>query len=245
MRRALIAVFVLSLVLSLTACAWKKAPQAAVAEKETVVLLHGLARSSLAMWRLADRLEAADYHVVRVGYRSLTRTPDEIVADISQQINACCEAATRKVHFVGHSLGGLLIRAYLAAHRPDNLGHVVMIGTPNHGSEVVDVYREHPLFDWAGPMTAALGTGENSFAESLPLPDYPLGVIAGYLEEGRENPAIPGPDDGLVSVASTRLQGMQDFIALPSGHSALRYSPLVAQQTVNFLHRGQFVFATE
>ena len=133
--------------------------------KDVVVLLHGLGRSKTAMWLLASRLQDAGFHVERIGYRSLTQSPDEIVTDVSRKIDACCAGHRQKVHFVGHSLGGLLIRAYLQEHRVDHLGRVVLIGTPNHGTELVDSFRDSCLFQLLGPTTAALGT-DSAFPDS-------------------------------------------------------------------------------
>lgn len=225
--------------LSLTAGCAKVKAGPVVTDKELVVLIHGLGRSNMAMWRLADRLEDADYYVQRVGYRSLTRTPDQIVSEISTQINQCCLHHSNKVHFVGHSLGGLLIRSYLQNHDVEQLGNVVLIGTPNKGTTVVDEFRDHPLFGLFGPMTAALGTDKKNFPSRLTAPDYPVGIIAGYVKN--DNPMIPGPNDGLVSVDSTRLKNMTDFIEVEVGHSMMRYDENVAKYTINFLRNQVFV----
>ncbi len=84
-----------------------------VSNQETVVLIHGLGRSNTAMWSLASKLEDAGYYVRRVGYSSFNTTTEEVITDVTKQINDCCAENNRPVHFVGHSLGGLLIRAYL------------------------------------------------------------------------------------------------------------------------------------
>ena len=112
------------------------------ADRDIVVLLHGLGRSNSAMWLLASRLEDAGFHVERVGYSSLDQTPVQILAAVSGQIDVCCAKHERTVHFVGHSLGGLLIRAYLQDHGVDKLGRVVLMGTPNQGTTVVDHFRD-------------------------------------------------------------------------------------------------------
>ncbi|MBW9271238.1 MAG: alpha/beta hydrolase [Candidatus Thiodiazotropha sp. (ex. Lucinisca nassula)] len=208
-------------------------------EKEVVVLLHGLARSNMAMWRLKQRLEEADFHVETIGYASLNRTSQQMIQEISQQINDCCRSINHRVHFVGHSLGGLLIRAYLVENRPDNLGRVVLIGTPNRGSEVADYANGRWWGHLAGPAALSLGTTKQSFPNTLPEPDYPVGVIAGISSSDNDE-LIPGLDDGLVSVESTKLDKMQDFTIVPSGHSMMRYNTEVADQTIHFLRMGQF-----
>ncbi len=208
--------------------------------KEIVVLLHGLARSNIAMWRLKMRLEDAGYHVEQVGYRSLTQTPAEIVQDISAQIDRCCQSINHKVHFVGHSLGGLLIRAYLENNPMENLGRVVLMGTPNQGTAVADYFRDKWWAQFVGPTALALGTGEDSFPNSLSDPDYPVGVIAGFIDNDLNDELLPGSDDGLVSIDSTRLKGMGDFIVVRSQHTMMRYNEEVASQTIAYLKNGQF-----
>ncbi|MBT2971560.1 MAG: SDR family NAD(P)-dependent oxidoreductase [Candidatus Thiodiazotropha sp. (ex Ctena orbiculata)] len=144
------------------------------------------------------------------------------------------------VSSIGHSMGGLVIRAYLDRQRPQNLVRVVMIGTPNQGTDFVDRYRDHWWMQMAGEAALALGTEVDSFPNSLPIPDYPLGVIAGYRENSLQEDAIAGLDDGLVPVRSTLIEGMDDFILIETGHSAMRYDSSVAEQTVHFLKNGVF-----
>lgn len=207
---------------------------------ETVVLLHGLGRNKSAMWLLSYRLKDAGYKVERIGYRSLSNTPEQILLGLSQKVNTCCASKSQKVHFVGHSFGGLLIRAYLARHRVKNLGHVVLIGTPNNGTQVVDAFKDDWWFKLLGPVARSLGTGPEGFSKSLPAPDYPLGVIAGKSKSVLSKTFIPGDDDGVVPVDSTRVEGMADFVVVNTGHSTMRYNRDVARYTIRFLKSGQF-----
>lgn len=230
-------------VASATACTLLDEPLAgnAPAEaKETVVLLHGLGRSNSAMWQLAGRLEEAGYRVERIGYRSLQDTPTEIISDISEQISACCPGNSKRLHFVGHSLGGLLIRAYLDKTEVANLGHVVLMGSPNTGTEIVDSYRKKWWFRFLGPTAQKLGTGDDNFPGTLGPPRYPLGVIAGKSSAYGNGHMIPGDDDGLVSVNSTKVDGMTDFVIVKASHSAIRRDETVANHVLNFLRAGRF-----
>jgi pimeloyl-ACP methyl ester carboxylesterase len=215
-------------------------PEAQATDREVVVLLHGLGRNNMAMWRLAHRLEDAGFHVERVGYSSLDLSPREILEEVSNQIDNCCSSHDKTVHYVGHSLGGLLIRAYLQERRPDNLGRVVLLGTPNQGTPIVDYFRDHWWMRLLGPTTNALGTDSESFPSSLEPPWYPVGVIAGVTKMDINEPWLPGVDDGLVTVEATRLEGMSDFIVMTTGHAFMRYDPEVARQTINFLKEGKF-----
>ena len=135
--------------------------------KEIIVLLHGLGRNNTSMWLLASRLEDAGYYVRRVEYGSLHQNPDEILAEVSSQINQCCQKHALSVHFVGHSLGGLMVRAYLQDNKVDKLGRVVLLGTPNKGTEAADHFSNSWLMDILGPTAKALGTDDNSFPKSL------------------------------------------------------------------------------
>jgi pimeloyl-ACP methyl ester carboxylesterase len=237
-----LAVFCLMVVIAgASACAWEQTSGAGNAnDRETVVLLHGLGRSKSAMWLLALRIEAAGFDVMRIGYDSLGAPPERIVASVSQGIDACCKEAPRPVHLVGHSLGGLIIRAYLAENELRTPGRVVLIATPNAGTPLVDAYRESWWMDLAGPTAKSLGTEPDSFPNSLPAADYPVGVIAG-IRDARFVDLIPGDDDGLVPLESTKVAGMIDFIIVKSNHAWMRYSRDVARQTIAFLRTGEFL----
>lgn len=207
--------------------------------REAVVLLHGLYRSERAMRPLAERLAREGFEVHNLGYPSTEASPDELEARIAAQIEACCAAAPR-LHFVTHSLGGILLRGLLAQREPANLGRVVMLAPPNHGSEWVDWLGNS--FGFAlGPTGRELGTAPDSLPNRLPNADYPLGVIAGTKSL---NPFgawfLPGANDGTVSVKSTWLDGMSDFVEVPSSHSFILRSDAAADAVVEFLRAGHF-----
>lgn len=210
-------------------------------EPEAVVLLHGLARSARAMRPLASRLAEAGYAVHNVSYPSTELPPHELDVYLHAQVVRCCRDA-RRLHFVTHSLGGILVRAYLAAHGTTRLGRVVMLAPPNGGSEWVDLFGDSAPFRWAlGPTAAELGTDADSLPGRLPPPDFELGVIAGTR---RLNPlgflVVPGQSDGTVSVESARLEGMADFVTVPSSHSFILRSAAAGSQVVEFLRHGRF-----
>ena len=238
-ERAAVAGLLIWLLLTPVAKAESPSAQPAL-QPPLVVLLHGLGRTRMSMWLLASRLEDAGFRVHRIGYRSLDRSPAEIVESVSRQINDCCAGHQGEVHLVGHSLGGLLIRAYLEENHIPHLGRVVLIGTPNQGVELVDRFSGNFLFSLLGPTTAALGAGSESLPDRLSRPYYPVGVIAGSTRSDWNDSWLEGPDDGLISVESTRLEGMIDFIMVDSGHSMMRYSGEVARQTIEFLRTGRF-----
>jgi pimeloyl-ACP methyl ester carboxylesterase len=209
-------------------------------QSELVILLHGLGRGKSIMTPLKERLDKAGYATAVVDYKSIGRTPQDILADAAGQITAFRSDTVKKVHMVGHSLGGLLIRAYLDSIRVPNLGRVILIGSPSKGTPIVDYFRDSWLIDLAGPIAKSLGTDERSFPRTLGIPYYPVGIIAGISTTFNNDNLIPGEDDGIVPVESTKIEGMTDFISVPVSHSSMPKNETVGMQVIEFLTQGRF-----
>ncbi|MGH1541752.1 MAG: esterase/lipase family protein [Arenicella sp.] len=208
---------------------------------ESVILLHGLARTSRSMRAMERFLEQTGYHVVNVDYPSRQKPIEELAPLAIEKGLAQC-SQHNKVHFVTHSLGGILLRYYLSRHELVQLGRVVMLGPPNQGSEVIDKLGKVWGFGTInGPAGFELGTGEVSVPIQLPEVDFELGVIAGNKSiNWFLSLLLPGPDDGKVTVERTRVKGMSDHIVLPVSHPYIMNRKKVMQQVVKFLSQGQF-----
>lgn len=213
------------------------------AHADCVVLLHGLARTSSSMELLGASLEKAGYRVVNVDYESRNNTIEAIAPKaVRQGVQKCNVAESEQLHFVTHSLGGILVRYYLAQYAIPQLGRVVMLAPPNQGSEVVDNWKNVPGYKLLnGPAGMQLGTNKDSVPLALGPVHFPLGVIAGNKTF---NPilslSLPNPDDGKVSVANTKVKGMTDFIELPHTHTFIMRAERAIEQAKYFLEHGSF-----
>jgi pimeloyl-ACP methyl ester carboxylesterase len=218
-------------------------PTFAASQKEQVILLHGLCRSSRSMEAMARALTQAGYQVWNVDYPSRTAPITQLAESaIGQAVTNCENDGATKINFVTHSLGGILVRQYLANHSIPNLGRVVMLGPPNQGSEVVDKLGGWWLFKKInGPAGNELGTDKNSIPNNLGAANFPVGIIAGNRSINWINSLlIPGRDDGKVSVERTKLAGMSDWIQIPATHPFLMKNQTAIAQTISFLRAGKF-----
>ena len=208
-----------------------------------VVLLHGMARTSRSMAAMERTLRDAGYATLNPDYRSRHRPLQALVEELHPAVEAFAAAVPGRLHFVTHSMGGLLARSYIRRHRPERLARVVMLGPPNAGSEIADLLGgTYPYRLFFGPAGAQLGTAQDAaLCDLLGTIDYPVGVIAGdraldpvgYL-------LLPGANDGRVSVARTRIDGIADHITLHVTHAMMMRNPEVIRQALAFLREGRF-----
>jgi len=213
------------------------------AEPECVVLLHGIGLRSWTMAPLAARLRAAGYRTVNVTYPSRTLPFAELAGEyLPARLREAGVDRAPRLHFVTHSMGGIVLRLHLAAAHPPNLGRVVMLGPPNQGSAAADRVARQPLLArFLGPNLTQLGVADDALVRRLGPADFEVGIIAG---RARLNPLfaadLPGDNDGAVLVAATRLAGMRDFLILPYSHTVMLWRRETARQVLAFLRDGAF-----
>ena len=207
------------------------------------MLVHGLGRTWRSMKKPRKFLEQHGYTVLNLRYPS-TKYPIETLAHryLHEFVQTHCTDQTKHLHFLTHSMGGILVRYYLNEHMPENLGRVVMLAPPNQGSEVVDWEKNQFFFRWIlGPAGQQLGTESTGLPSRLGPVNFELGVIAGDRSiEFFHSWLIPGRNDGKVAVERTKVQGMQDFLLVHNTHTFIMWAAEVLHQTAHFFKTGKF-----
>ncbi|MCP1749832.1 esterase/lipase family protein [Bradyrhizobium elkanii] len=208
-----------------------------------VVLLHGISRTARSFRRMELALRTAGFAPLNLDYDSRRKGLDALAEDIHPSLDQFARSLDGSVHFVCHSMGGLLARVYLARHRPARLGRVVMLGTPNGGSEIADRLKNLAAYRaYFGPAGQQLVTRRDAATSALlPSIDYCAGIIAGNRSVYPiTSIGLPRPHDGRVSVANTRLDGMADHIVIRTSHPWLVRNREAIAQTIAFLQEGRF-----
>ena len=223
---------------------------------KAVIAVHGLFRSRSSMEKLCQHLhDRGGYQVFNVGYPTTQRDIGAHARTLGRIIDNL--DGIEQINFVAHSMGNIVVRHYLAdraalaktsqASRSKRanprFGRLVMLGPPNHGSMTASVFGETAAFKIVtGDSGLQLGAKWNEFETRLTTPDFEFGIIAGGKSDGKGyNPLLSGDNDGVVTVASTRLAGARDFVVLPVLHSLMIVDPKVQQYTLEFLDNGYFI----
>ena len=192
---------------------------------------------------LVSRLKNAGFRVVSFGYPSTSEPIEALVDRLQAEVVRCCGTEPETVHFVTHSLGGVLVRSYLSQQPEAHLGRVVMLSPPNQGSEIVDAFADSPLLEsLMGPAASQLGTDSTGILNQLGPVRFALGIVTGDRSISPLGSwLIPGPDDGKVGVDRARVEGATDFMVVPATHTFIMNRRDVAEEVVHFLRNGRFL----
>lgn len=215
--------------------------QAVASSNECVFMLHGIARDKHHMQPLADYL-SSEYTVINVSYPSTSETLEQLIERLNNEVAEKTIGCT-KVHLVGYSMGGILVRAIAASNSQIPLGRVVQLAPPNNGSEVADFFKNFAPYKWIfGPAGQQLTTDNAMTQDLIGAVNYELGVIAGVgtIDPISSYLIIKEPNDGKVSVKSTMVKGMQDHIIIKGSHFFFPSNKQAQEQTMQFLQTGKF-----
>lgn len=203
-----------------------------------VILLHGAIRSSKSMNQMATMVQQEGFTAVPFDYPS-TRVGIDRSAEFLQQVIERLDGI-KTIHFVTHSMGGLVVRSWSGRYEDRRVGRLVMLGVPNRGAQMADRVKGNLLFRILyGPAGQQVGSDPDGFIAKLAIPKFEFAVIAGKAgKPGGYNPLVPGDDDGTVAITSTRLPGAIDFASIRGLHSFLMNQPQVIDWTRRFLKSG-------
>ncbi len=210
---------------------------------KAVILVHGIIRSSKSFSKMKTALEKDGYTVVSFDYPSTRMTMADSADYLTKTINSL--EGIDQIDLVCHSMGGLLVRAYLQQNEGNHdkrIGRLVMVATPNLGAEMANVMQKNLAYQWVfGPAGQELVKDQNGAIAALPIPDFEFGIVAGARgTDTGWNPLVPGDDDGTVSVTSTKLPGAKDFKTIPALHSFLVEDQKAIISVTRFLKTGCF-----
>lgn len=205
-------------------------------EREPVVLVHGIWMTGAVFALLTRRLRACGFEPMPFTYASVRLSLEEAAQRLGRFVR---ERTQGRVHFVGHSLGGLVVLELLAREPALPAGRVVLLGSPCTGSQAAEQLARSQ----SGRMLLGRGLPhwrpEHGIAAARRVQ---VGAIAGTLRFGIASVVVslPLPNDGAVTVEETRLRGLRDHIVLPVTHSGMVISARVARQVSVFLSHGHF-----
>jgi hypothetical protein len=209
-------------------------------DQECVILIHGLAAHSCLMGKMEKALRGAGYLTENLDYPSRKHTIPVLAEKfVGKAVCRCRNRSNGQIHFLTHSMGGIMVRHYLSCNIVSSPGRVVMLAPPNHGSEIVDRLIGNLWFRWLlGPAGCSLGTGQKGIIHQLGEVDYSLGIITGNQSfDFLCSWMLPRPNDGKVSLDSAKLKGMDDFLIVPYGHSFIMRKRKVIEEVIYFLKK--------
>lgn len=209
---------------------------------EIVILVHGFNKDENDMFPLKRRLNGLGYRAVTVNLPLRFSALDECISIFENQLRQlAADLNYEKVHFVGHSMGGLVIRSFLANNRIAHLGRCVLIATPNQGTKLADISDKilKPLGQIYKPLQS-LGSGSINIGTPVNIPKPEIGVIAGKTNKYFLSFFLSGENDGRVEIDSARCEDMIDFVIRSYGHKEIHRQAEIAELVDVFLQTGKF-----
>ena len=211
-----------------------KPENVAMKKDGTIILLHGQGRTRLSMVILSKRFRSAGYQTLNFPYNQTIDSLEEISGQLHEFIRK--KVKTSSYHLIGHSLGNVIIRNAFRKEYPAGLGKIVMLAPPNRPAHLAKRLKKNLLYRWfTGDSGQKLS--EEEFYRELPVPTVPFGVIAG--DKG-QSLTFSEPNDAVVTVESTKLDGMADWILLHHGHTFIMNCKDTFEHCQRFIERGRF-----
>ena len=206
--------------------------------RDTVILLHGLGRTRLSMGWAARRMGQAGFETACIGYPSLRKPIEELAEHVASRLP---DSGDGRLHFLTHSLGGIVLRSLVALNRPEKMGRAVMLSPPNRGAAAATRLRDLPLYRWiTGPAGQQIGDDAGSLPNRLGPVDFELGVITGNRGTTPLSLFLKGENDGAVTVEEALVEGTADFRVVRRGHTFIMNSSEVLDLAAHFFRTGRF-----
>jgi hypothetical protein len=218
-----------------------------------VVLVHGFMRSGASMVPMALGLRRRGFVTRLVSQWNFSTEIPDLADGLFARVMRMRDVVGRTggyvpdVHFVTHSMGGVVVRSMLSRHEISGPNRIVMLAPPNHGSRLAARMHERWRFPWGDfdPLRKLM-PGELGSCHTAGDPDAEIGVIAGTADRGGGFPfSMSGPPggglhDGKITLDEARLDSAADFIVVRRGHTFIMVSAEVIEQTAAFLRDGHF-----
>jgi len=212
---------------------------------EAVILIHGFCRTHRDMLPLKQSLVSKGYRVITPDFPTFTGTLDDCSKKLAVELHKI-DGTYDRIHFVGHSIGGLILRQFLSGNRVHRLGRCVLIATPNDGTELAAIVSRYfkPLV-WIFKPYQALQPGGVEIPPPLNNPAPEMGALAGNNSNLFFGRLLKRENDGRVPVDSVPFEGMKECIVVPYGHREIHHRQDVAELVHRFLQNGEFVVKSE
>lgn len=209
-------------------------------KQRVVVLVHGMFRTSTSMLALQRMLEQHGYQTVAFDYWSNHNRIETSAAELQQTLHARFAGhAPDELHFVAHSMGGLVCQEYLRRNDALAPSSCVYIAVPHRGAMLAELRRRWFVFRWIMGETGALqlAPADPLHQRPIPLPCPALVILGTQGPIVADSRSIDGPDDGTIGVAEASLPGATDTLALPTGHTAILTDERTLRATLRFLRQ--------